>query len=64
MRPHDSPTVTLDERGQLLLIKASPEKFELLDTKEISNSPTWAHIAVAGNELFIRELNAVTAYRW
>jgi hypothetical protein len=35
-----------------------------LDTKEISNSPTWAHIAVAGNELFIRELNAVTAYRW
>ena len=60
----DGKILALDERGQLLLIKASPEKFELLDTKEISNSPTWAHIAVAGNELFIRELNAVTAYRW
>jgi outer membrane protein assembly factor BamB len=64
MAVRDGKILALDERGQLLLIKASPEKFELLDTKEISNSPTWAHIAVAGNELFIRELNAVTAYRW
>ncbi len=64
MAVRDGKILALDERGQLLLIKASPEKFELLDTREISNSPTWAHIAVAGNELFIRELNAVTAYRW
>ena len=64
MAVRDGKILALDERGQLLLIKASPEKFELLDSKEISNSPTWAHIAVAGNELFIRELNAVTAYRW
>jgi outer membrane protein assembly factor BamB len=64
MAVRDGKILALDERGQLLQIKASPEKFELLDSKEISNSPTWAHIAVAGNELFIRELNAVTAYRW
>lgn len=64
MAVRDGKILALDERGQLLLIRANPEKFELLGTKEISNSPTWAHIAVAGNELFVRELNAITAYRW
>lgn len=56
--------LALDERGQLLLIRANPEKFELLDSKEITNSPAWAHIAVAGNEIFVRDLLGVTAYRW
>lgn len=64
MAVRDGKILALDERGQLLLIKANPEKFELLATREISNSPTWAHIAVAGNEIFVRELNAITAYRW
>jgi outer membrane protein assembly factor BamB len=64
MAVREGKILALDERGQLLLIRANPKKFELLDTREVSNSPTWAHIAVAGNELFVRELNAVTAYRW
>ena len=55
--------LALDERGQLLLIRATPEKFELLDSREITNSPAWAHIAVAGDEVFVRELTGVTAYR-
>ncbi len=56
--------LALDERGQLLLLRANPEKFELLDTREITSSPAWGHIAVAGNEVFVRELNAITAYRF
>jgi outer membrane protein assembly factor BamB len=64
MALRDGKILALDERGQLLLIKANPERFELLDTREISNSPTWAHIAVAGGEIFVRELNAITAYQW
>lgn len=56
--------LALDERGELLLIHANPEKFVLLDSRKISDSPTWAHLAVCGDELYIRELKAVAAYRW
>lgn len=56
--------LALDERGELLLIRATPEKFDLIDRKKISTDPTWAHLAVAGNTIFIRELNAQTAYEW
>lgn len=56
--------LALDQRGILLLIKANPKSFELLDEKKISDDETWAHLAVSGNELFVRELNALAAYRW
>lgn len=56
--------LALDQRGILLLIKANPEKFELLGTCKISEQQTWAHLSVAGDELFIREQEALAAYRW
>lgn len=56
--------LALDERGVLLLIKANPKEFELLSEKQVSEEETWAHLAIAGEELFIRELNAVAAWRW
>ena len=56
--------LALDERGELLLIRANPEKFEKLDSRKISDDPTWAHLAVCGDEVFVRELNALVAYRW
>lgn len=56
--------LALDERGELLLIRANPEKFELLDSRKISDASTWAHLAVCGEEIYVRELKAITAYRW
>lgn len=56
--------LALDERGSLLLIKANPKEFELLDKVKVSDQVTWAHLAVSGDELFIRELNALAVYRW
>jgi outer membrane protein assembly factor BamB len=56
--------LALDERGELLLIKANPEKFELLDRRKVSKDETWGHLAVAGDEVFVRELKAIAAYRW
>lgn len=50
--------------GELILFAAKPGAFELLDRRLISSSPTWGHLAVAGNQLFIRELNAVSAWQW
>ncbi|MBL8823254.1 MAG: PQQ-binding-like beta-propeller repeat protein [Planctomycetia bacterium] len=56
--------LALDERGDLLLIKANPEKFELLDTRKVSEQECWAHLAVCGDEIYIRDLQGITAYRW
>ena len=56
--------VALDESGELHLVRASPEKLEILDSRQVSDSETWGHLAVAGDEIFVRELEAVAAYRW
>lgn len=56
--------LALDERGDLLLIHATPEKFDLLDSRKISDQETWGHVAVAGDQIFIRELKGLAAYRW
>jgi outer membrane protein assembly factor BamB len=56
--------LALDQRGTLLLIKANPKEFELIDSLQVSEQETWAHLAVSDNELFIRELNALAIYRW
>jgi outer membrane protein assembly factor BamB len=56
--------LALDQRGVLLLLKANPKEFELLDEAKVSNEETWAYLAVTGNELFVRQLNGLAAYRW
>jgi hypothetical protein len=56
--------LALDEHGWLFLLKANPEKLEITDRIRISQADTWAHLAVSGDQLFIRELNALAAYRW
>lgn len=56
--------LALDERGDLLLINANPEKFELLGQRHVSDSPTWAHLAVCRNEVFVRDLKGLSVYRW
>lgn len=56
--------LALDADGELHLLRASSVELEVLDALEISNQPTWAHLAVRGEEIFIRELEAVAAFRW
>ncbi len=56
--------LALDQRGQLFLFRANKAKFDLLDQRKLTDAETWAHLAVAGDELFVRELNALVAYRW
>jgi len=56
--------LALDQRGILYLLKANPQKFEQLDEREISTDETWAHLAVAGDQLFVRELKAMAVYQW
>jgi outer membrane protein assembly factor BamB len=56
--------LALDQNGTLYLIRANPQKLEVIDYKKISKQQTWAHLAVSGNQLAIRELNAISVYDW
>jgi outer membrane protein assembly factor BamB len=56
--------LALDASGELYLVRADPGGLQVLATKEIASQPTWGHLAVSGNDLFVRELNAIAAYRW
>ena len=59
-----SRILALDQKGELLLIDANPEAFDLVDRRKIAEQETWAHLAVAGDQVFVRELQAIAAYRW
>lgn len=61
---HGDRILALDQRGILLLLRASQEKFEQIDQRKLTDAETWAHLAVADDQLFVRELNALTAYQW
>jgi outer membrane protein assembly factor BamB len=54
----------LDEDGTLYLIDPNPEKFVIKESRKISDSPTWAHLAISGNQLFVRELESLACYSW
>jgi len=56
--------LALDERGELLLIEADPSEFRLLDRKKVSEKECWAHVAVAGNEVLVRDLGGVVLFDW
>lgn len=48
----------------LLLLRANPREFELLDERKVSDDEAWAHTAVSGEDVIVRELNAVSLFRW
>lgn len=56
--------LALDERGDLLLIRANSEKFDVIETRKLGGGPSWGHLAVDGTELYVRELKSLVAYRW
>ena len=56
--------LALDEDGTLYLIEPNPEKFVIKESRKISDSPTWAHLAITGNQIFVRELEALACYQW
>jgi outer membrane protein assembly factor BamB len=56
--------LALDQRGKLLLLRANPKAFELLAERQVSDQETWAHLAVCGEEIFVRELNGLSAFTW
>jgi outer membrane protein assembly factor BamB len=56
--------LALDSKGKLLLVKADPKEFEVLGEAAVGAGDTWAHLAVCGDELYVRHLKGLVAYRW
>ncbi|MFM1903850.1 MAG: hypothetical protein RLZZ440_1750 [Planctomycetota bacterium] len=56
--------LALDETGDLRLIEASPESFQLLGEAKVAEEESWAHLAVEGRDLYVRDLKGLTAYEW
>ncbi|MFN0066940.1 MAG: PQQ-binding-like beta-propeller repeat protein [Limisphaerales bacterium] len=56
--------LALDERGELLLLAANPEKFELVDRRKVTEADTWAHLGVSGPDLLVREREGLAVWRW
>ena len=56
--------LVLDANGSLLYLRANPQQFELIDQVKVSETDTWAHLAISNGELCIRELDGLSMYRW
>lgn len=56
--------LALDQRGELHLIHATPDKYRELSTRTVSESETWAHLAVSDEQVFVRDLDALTMWSW
>jgi outer membrane protein assembly factor BamB len=56
--------LALDNRGILYLLQSSKVEYDQLDQRKVADAETWAHLTICGDEIFIRDLNGLTAYRW
>jgi outer membrane protein assembly factor BamB len=56
--------LALSNTGTLRLLRASPDEYQLLGEVEVADEETWAHLAVAGDELHVRSLDGYRVLRW
>jgi hypothetical protein len=56
--------LALDEEGVLFLVEANPKEFKILGEKKVSDQETWGHLAISGQDVFIRELKGISSWRW
>jgi len=56
--------LALSNSGVLRLIEADATAYRIADELEIAEAPTWAHLAVEGDEVIIREQEALASFRW
>lgn len=56
--------LALDETGVLRLIRATPDSFDLIGEATVADKESWAHLAVEGGEIYVRDLEGLTAYQW
>lgn len=55
--------LALDQKGELLLLQAAPEEFRMSDRRNVGGE-SWAHLAVAGSQVFVRTLDSIKSLQW
>jgi outer membrane protein assembly factor BamB len=54
----------LDQRGVLYLFEADPSAYRTPLERRVADAESWAHVAVEGNDVVIREQEAVALWDW
>lgn len=54
----------LDQRGLLYVFEADPTEYRAPLERRVADAESWAHVAVEGNDLVIREQEAVAMWDW
>ena len=55
--------LALTADGDLILYAANPERFEMIDRRNVA-ADSWAHLAVSGNEVFVRTIDGLLSFSW
>ena len=55
--------LALTSAGELILFAANSERFEMIDRRPVGTD-SWAHLAVSGDEVFVRNLNELLVLKW
>jgi outer membrane protein assembly factor BamB len=54
----------LSDNAELTLARPSGTKYEVLKKYTVAQSPTWAHPALAGNQILVKDLKSLTVWRF
>jgi hypothetical protein len=52
----------LSNNADLTIANATEKKYEVLKKYTVAKSPTWAHPAVADNQIVVKDLKSLTLY--
>lgn len=56
--------LALDQDGTLRLINADPGKYDVISERRVADAETWAHVAVVGETVLVRELKGLSVWTW
>lgn len=57
--------LALDQKGELILFRADPEGFSVVDRRKVSeNDSTWAHLGFDQGKLLVRSLKGISVWEW
>lgn len=61
---HGDRVAPLDQREILNLIRVNRDKFNLPDEHRLRRAEPWAHLAEAGEQLFVSKASSLTVWQW
>lgn len=64
MTYQDDRILALGAEGTLHLIRATPEGLDVVAQTEVATVSSWAHLAVAGDEIYVRSLDGISKWDW